>query len=302
MARLLEFCEATRPVTSFSVGCSLGRGAGDALSDIDAAIGVAGAADVGDVESLVAATLRADTLPALVDLLRFQSRNDDEVRRIFAQFADRTQLDLAIVPQSGIQLGRRPDFVALYGPYFPGGATPRPAPRQGGGLRPPFHPPGPGGAEPAPPGDAGPRDAGEAASAYAVSGEQVREWAFHGWIELLDIDKYLRRGSLWEAHERLHQVRQHLWMLWAAATGALYPWHGLSQVLDNDPRDLPPGIEATVASLNAADLRRAARASATLLAEASAAAARAHPADLPQAMAVYVTSELARDSRFPTRR
>jgi hypothetical protein len=263
IATLLEFCEATRPVTSFSVGCSLGRGAGDALSDIDAAIGVAGAADVGDVESLVAATLGASSRPGLVDLLRFQNRNDDGVRRIFAQFADRTQLDLAIAAQSGIQLGRRPDFVELYD---------RAAADPG----------------------ADPQDAGEAASAYAVSGEQVREWAFHGWIELLDIDKYLRRGSLWEAHERLHQVRHHVWMLWAAATGALYPWHGLSQVLDNDPGDLPPGIEATVASLDAADLRRAARVSATLLAEASAAAARAHPADLPQAMARYVTSELAR--------
>jgi hypothetical protein len=266
MARLLDFCAATPQVTSFSVGCSLGRGAADALSDVDAALGVASAADVGAVESTVAATLRAGALPGLVDLLRDRSPRDDQVSRIFAQFADRTQLDLAIVPQSGIQLGRRPDFVELYD---------RAAADPG----------------------AGPQDAGEAASAYAVSGEQVREWAFHGWIELLDIDKYLRRGSLWEAHERLHQVRHHVWMLWAAATGALYPWHGLSQVLDNDPRDLPPGIEATVATLDTADLRRAARVSATLLAEASAAAARAHPADLPQAMAGYVTSELARDSR-----
>ncbi len=266
MARLLDFCAATPQVTSFSVGCSLGRGAADALSDVDAALGVASAADVGAVESTVAATLRAGALPGLVDLLRDRSPRDDQVSRIFAQFADRTQLDLAIVPQSGIQLGRRPDFVELYD-----GAAADPG--------------------------AGPQDAGEAASAYAVSGEQVREWAFHGWIELLDIDKYLRRGSLWEAHERLHQVRHHVWMLWAAATGALYPWHGLSQVLDNDPRELPPGIEATVATLDAADLRRAARVSATLLAAASAAATRAHPADLPQAMAGYVTSELARDSR-----
>jgi hypothetical protein len=266
MARLLDFCAATPQVTSFSVGCSLGRGAAAALSDVDAALGVASAADVGAVESTVAATLRAGALPGLVDLLRDRSPRDDQVSRIFAQFADRTQLDLAIVPQSGIQLGRRPDFVELYD-----GAAADPG--------------------------AGPQDAGEAASAYAVSGEQVREWAFHGWIELLDIDKYLRRGSLWEAHERLHQVRHHVWMLWAAATGALYPWHGLSQLLDNDPRELPPGIEATVATLDAADLRRAARVSATLLAAASAAATRAHPADLPQAMAGYVTSELARDSR-----
>lgn len=199
MAGLLDFCEATARVTSFSVGCSLGRGAGDALSDIDAAIGVADADDVGDVESMVAAALRAGSRPALVDLLRHQGPRDDQVRRIFAQFADRTQLDLAIVPQSGIQLGRRPDFVALYGA------------EAGADLS----------------GGAAPQD-GEAAGAYAVSGEQVRDWAFHGWIGLLDLDKYLRRGSLWEAHERLHQVRSHIWMLWAAATGALYPWHGLS--------------------------------------------------------------------------
>ena len=124
--------------------------------------------------------------------------------------------------------------------------------------------------------------------AYAVTGEQVREWAFLGWIALIDADKYLRRGSLWEAHSRLQEARHRIWALWAAAQGAMYPWHGLSQVLDHDPGDLPPGIEFTVAGLDAADLRRAARASAGVLAAASEAAARRHPADLPAAMADYV--------------
>jgi hypothetical protein len=301
MARLLDFCAAAPQVTSFSVGCSLGRGAADALSDIDAALGVASAADVGPVEALLVEALAgeaqageelaADGLapaappdPAtLVDLLRHQSSRDDQVRRIFAQFADRTQLDLAIVPQSGIRLHARPDFVPLYARVEaePGAGPSReaaPSPAASPGRVP------------------GPPDAGDAASAYAVTGEQVREWAFHGWIELLDIDKYLRRGSLWEAHERLHQVRHHIWMLWAAATGALYPWHGLSQVLDNDARNLPPGIEGTVAGLDSAELRQAARASATLLATVSAAAGREHhPADLPSAMAAYAARELARD-------
>ena len=81
--------------------------------------------------------------------------------------------------------------------------------------------------------------------------------------------------------------------LWAAAHGALYPWHGLSQVLDHDPANLPPGIESTVAGLDAADLRRAARASAGLLTTVSAAAARRHPAELPAAMAGYVTRALS---------
>jgi predicted nucleotidyltransferase len=55
MARLLDFCESAPDVTSFSVGCSLGRGAADALSDIDAAIGVAG--DTQSVAGDVAAVL-----------------------------------------------------------------------------------------------------------------------------------------------------------------------------------------------------------------------------------------------------
>ncbi|HEY0933564.1 MAG TPA: hypothetical protein VGD91_07470, partial [Trebonia sp.] len=130
------------------------------------------------------------------------------------------------------------------------------------------------------------------ALAYAVTGEQVREWAFLGWIALADAGKYLRRGSRWEAHSRLHEARHRIWALWAAAHGALYPWHGLSQVLDEDPGNLPPGIESTVAGLDPADLRRAAIASAAVLAAVSAAAAQRHPAELPAAMAAYVTGAL----------
>ncbi|HET6193028.1 MAG TPA: hypothetical protein VFE59_39200, partial [Trebonia sp.] len=103
------------------------------------------------------------------------------------------------------------------------------------------------------------------------------------------------RGSLWEADSRLHEARHRIWALWAAAHGALYPWHGLSQVLDHDPGNLPPGIESTVAGLAAEDLRRAVRASAEVLVTASEAAARRHPADLPTAMAAYVTRALARE-------
>jgi hypothetical protein len=47
--------------------------------------------------------------------------------------------------------------------------------------------------------------------------------------------------------------------------------------------------------LDPADLRRATRASAVLLAKVSASAAQRCPADLPSAMASYVTHVLARD-------
>jgi hypothetical protein len=254
MTGLLDRCEQWPQVTLFLGGCSLGRGAGDALSDIDAAAGVSDTGHVEATEAMVVAALPA--IGPLVDVLRHGIGTPDRPRRrIFAQFADGTQLDLAVVPAADIQDrlrdGGAPDFVSLY--------------QAGSDSRP------------------------EGSAAYAVTGDQVREWAFLGWCSLIDADKYLRRGSLWEAHSRLNEARHHIWQLWAAAHGALYPWHGLSQVLDHDAGNLPPGIESTVAGLDTADLRRAARASAGLLAAVSSAAARRHPAELPTAMAEYVT-------------
>jgi hypothetical protein len=280
MAILADRCEAWPLATSLWVGCSLGRGAADALSDIDAALGVDapaggdGAGRIGTAEAMVVAAL--PELGALVDVLRHRTGPDSQhVRRIFAQFADGTQLDLAVVAEAEIKTRRRaggaPDFVPLY-QARPAAGEPDdelPAGRGASGSEPP--------------------------AAYAVTGEQVREWAFHGWCALIDADKYLRRGSLWEAHGRLHEARHYTWVLWAAAQGALYPWHGLSQVLDHDPANLPPDIGSTVAGLDPPGLRRAARASATVLTTASEAAARRHPADLPAAMAAYVTRVLSRE-------
>ena len=262
MAGLVDFCEADPVVTSLSVGCSLGRGAGDSLSDIDAALGLqaerghAGAEPVLAMEAKVTALL--PSLGPLVDVLRHRPGPADRfARRIFAQFADGAQLDLAVIAEAEVRRGEAaPDFVTLY--------------RR-----------------------ASQSEANDAPPADAVTGEQVREWAFFGWCALIDADKYLRRGSLWEAHNRLHEARHHIWALWAAATGAIYPWHGLSQVLDHDPRHLPPGIESTVAGLDHADLRRAAQASATVLTHVSAAAAQRWPAELPSAMARYVTRALS---------
>jgi hypothetical protein len=285
MAGLVDRCEAWPSVRSLLVGCSFGRGAADALSDIDAALGVdtergqAGADLVATVEAMVVAAL--PDLGPLIDVLRHRTGTADRwARRIFAQFADGTQLDLAVVAQADIEIRRRsggaPDFIPLYQATTPPGSGARPL-------------------------ASGAQPGGEPPAAYAVAGDQVREWAFLGWCALIDADKYLRRGSLWEAHNRLHQARHHIWALWAAAHGALYPWHGLSQVLDHDPDNLPPGVEATVASLDTADLYRAAYASTGVLATVSAAAAQQHPADLPAAMAAYVTRVLsAASSDRPT--
>jgi hypothetical protein len=254
---LLEYCEGAPLAASLSVGCSLGRGAADALSDVDAAIGVqapsedAGGAAVRSVEREVVEVLPG--IGGVVDTFRQETvQGGHVIRRLFAQFADRLQLDVAVVPEDAVRRGdAAPDFVPVYW------ASSRPHDTNG-------------------------------PSAFRVSETQLQEWSFLGWRALLDADKYLRRGSPWEAHARLHEARDRIWMLWAAARGASYPWHGLSQVLDHDPALLPPGVEATVTGLDAEALRRALTAAVDVLARTTADAARACDARINEAMADYV--------------
>lgn len=262
IAALLEFCEESSLVTSLSVGCSLGRNAADALSDVDAAIGVdaprgaEGAEKVRAIEDAVVKLLPA--LGGLVDVLRQQTVSTGLfVRTVFAQFDDRLQIDLAVVAEPEVRRGEAaPDFVALLWPADEKMWT-------------------------------------KGRSARDVDAQQISDWAFLGWRALLDADKYLRRDSLWEAHHRLHEARELIWKLWATAHGATYPWHGLSQVLDHDPDLLPPGIEATVAGLDSVGLRRAVVASADLLDQASLAAARTCRTRLHRGMASYARRVVA---------
>lgn len=279
--RLVDLAQTTPLVTSLSVGCSLGRGVADALSDVDAALGVdappggAGADQVTAVEQTV-----VDALPGhgrLIDVLRHRVGPPDRfIRRVFAQFDDGLQLDLAVVAEPEVRRGRAaPDFLSLYlAPAPTGAATSDSTPMAN---------------TPVPPASSAQN---EFPPADEVTADQVREWAFLGWCALADAAKYLHRGSVWEANTRLHETRHHIWALWAAATGAPYPWHGLSQVLDHDPHDLPPGIEATVTGLDPRDLRRAARATAGVLAHVSELAATRHHAQLPAALGRHVTDRL----------
>lgn len=269
LARLLEFCETAPAVTSLSVGCSLGRGAADELSDVDAAIGVAaargaaGANRVRDVEESLVGHLGGDQ--QLIDVLREESSTGDFfIRRVFAQLSNGVQLDLAVIAEAEVRRGEAaPDFVSLYCADGSGEEVTMP-------------------------------------SAYDVAAEQVRTWAFQGWRALLDADKYVRRNSPWEAHQRLEEARQHIWALWATALGTSYPWHGLSQVLDHDPFALPGGIEATVAGLDLAELRSAMVASAAVLDEVSSAAARRCPTNLPTSLAAFTRAVLAGPRTPPT--
>lgn len=268
LTRLLGFAESTPAVSSLSVGCSLGRSAADEYSDVDAAVGVecprgaAGAGRVREVESALVDLFRDD----LVDALREESLTDAFfIRRLFAQLRDGVQLDLAIIAEGEVRRGdAAPDFVPLH--------------RSGSQDR---------------------KDGKDSPAATSVSAEQVTTWAFRGWRALLDVDKHLRRGSAWEAHHRLHEAREQVWALWAAAEGATYPQHGLSQVLDLGPTDLPRGIEASVAGLGLGDLRTAALACAEALDDASRRAAARCSATLPAGLAACARRVLVPGSERP---
>lgn len=90
-------------------------------------------------------------------------------------------------------------------------------------------------------------------------------WLGWAWIALLDVDKYLRRDSVWEALTTLEKARSLLLRHHAAVTGVRDPEYGVSSILD-DGGALPRGLESTVARLDASDIRSAACACAELLA------------------------------------
>ncbi len=120
----------------------------------------------------------------------------------------------------------------------------------------------------------------------------VHEWTFLGWVALADLAKYSRRGSPWEALERLHQARTYVWRLWAVVQDVDYPAFGLTGVLDDPDAGLPAGLDETVSALDVADIRRAAFAAAALLDITSSAAASRVGAEALTALAAYMRGRL----------
>jgi hypothetical protein len=244
--RIVELCQATPQARVFLVGCSIGRGAADEMSDVDSFLGTTS----DGVEEVVSALYAA--LPEMGDLVDTMRHSYKGLTRIVAQFGGTVQLDLVIAPAiTGLAF----DEVALYDPD---------------GLL----------------------TSERVKSADVVTADDIREWAFLGWNALANIVKYLSRGSLWEALDQLNDTRHRIWSLWAAARGTHYPVYGLTQVLDQDPNDLPERIETTVAGLDPDGLRAAALAAAGILDRVSRLAARVYDADLPDAMARHVTGLL----------
>lgn len=237
---LLALCHGNAEIKWFVIGCSLARGAADEMSDLDIAMGLGPAREQDEAASgegpsasaegddakgwefaASAGAVRAgvEGLGELVDSFAHQLPGlTTEHTRVFAQYADRCQVDLVLVPAKAWD--KFPATTVVL--YDPEGRI-------------------------------------VAAEAPRFDAEQLREWAFHAWCALANLGKYLRRGSLWESLEQLHEARTHAWRLAAAADGVPDPQYGLTSYLDFAPDRIPADLPATVADFDAARLLEAAR-------------------------------------------
>lgn len=236
------------------VRCSIGRGVGDALSDIDAYLGVATAswpAFVVDVPSL--AEMLGEVLDLRGEMIQPTGGTSRPYEHTFVQYRDGLQLDLVVARAAPRAPGH--DWIVLYDPDhliagepMPGTATP----------------------------------------------DQVTGWMFNAFVRLGACGKYLTRGSLWEAAEVLHAARTDLWRLWATARSVADPQYGLTALLDAASVEIPGGIERTIAPLERAALGAATLACADLLIEVWPAAISAIGASsAAPALATYVRTRLA---------
>jgi hypothetical protein len=258
LERLLAAAMTEPGVTGLTLGCSLARGAGDRWSDVDAGLAVDTATWPSVVDRVATMVGR---LGEVADLLvqRWPEGGSSEAgsagRHVVVQYVAGLQLSLVVMPGERWR-GRAPAEVVLYD--ADGSFAERRTP-----------------------------------SVLAAGADDVREWAFLGWLALADLVKYVSRRSPWEAMARLDDARTQVWRLWAVAHGVDYPVFGLTAALDSPDAGVPAGLDRTVAGLDSSALLAAARVLAGMLEDVSALAVRAVPAELPHGMARHVRSLLA---------
>jgi hypothetical protein len=252
---LVERVELDPRVRVLVVGCSFGRGQADELSDLDTNMGVADAAWPAFLQD-VDPLVRG--IGDVVDVMhhRIAGLGDLPHQRTYALYRDGVQLDLVVQPASAWTKGRTPDMVVLHDPDGRASRLVEPA-------------------------------------NLLASSADVHQWTFLAWSALADCVKYIRRGSLWEALDRLHEARNQVWRLWAVAKGVAQPSYGLTSVLDSPGTEFPQGIASTVPHLDRRELMAAALACAQVLDQVwseATAAVRAHIE--PLAIGAWVRSLL----------
>jgi hypothetical protein len=219
MRALMREAERDPAIRVLVVGCSIGRGAADELSDVDAMYAVVDTAWRDALRESAGLVRRVgDVVDMHQQIIEPANRELPPYQHTFAQYASGVQLDL-VVAIARDQQAPRPDWIVLYDPDG--------------------------------------RIVGEA-KAGAATDEQVRRWMHVALVHLSACAKYLTRGSLWEANAQLDAARAELWRLWAVAERIAEPQYGLTAVLDAPDAPMPENIEATVAGLDRRALRSAA--------------------------------------------
>jgi len=191
----------------FDVGCSIGAGDGDELSDIDSGIGYPEWFETVEVWPL--AEQLVNTVGEVVDVLvHTMDGSPPEIRRLAVEYSDGVQLDLVVMPAKRMT-GLRDREVAIVD--------------KDGDLM------------------------GVATSQFYGPPDEdgAREWSLMAWWWLSDVAKYLQRGALFEAAERIALIRQQALKLFAAAHDVPYPSFGLTSLLDHEPFELPDGLADT---------------------------------------------------------
>jgi hypothetical protein len=226
MLGLMREAERDPGIRVLVVGCSIGRGAADELSDVDAMYAVVDTAWNDALRDSAGVVRRVgDVIDMHQQIIDPADRALPPYQHTFAQYASGVQLDLVVALARDRQ-APRPDWIVLYDPDG--------------------------------------RIVGEAKSSAATE-EHVRQWMHIALVHLSMCAKYLTRGSLWEANAQLDAARAELWRLWAVAERIADPQYGLTAVLDAPDAPMPDNIEATVAGLDRRALRSAAMSCGELL-------------------------------------
>lgn len=231
--RLAERVRSAEEWRWLEVSCSLAAGRGDLLSDVDAAVGHSGDFDDDRLEELALKFVEGlgVALDVLVHVLPGWPAG---VRRLAAEFQGIGQLDLVVMPAER-RVGLPTGAVAVVD--------------KDGRLTSPWRPPVEG----------------------TPTAKEAREWLMLGWWALSDVAKHLQRGSLFEAVERLNEVRQQALRLHAAGSATPFPSFGLVSLLDYPPYEAPADLIHTYAVPHSrADIVAAAGAAADLLEQSAA--------------------------------
>ena len=193
------------------VGCSIGRGVGDELSDIDALIGVRADAWSAVLVESHGWIERAGTVLDMHQMLMPEGAPEDRRSQYsYVQFANGVEMDLN-VSRVRDDWRRRADWIVLYDPDH---AVPAEIVRS------------------------------------TQNDEDIRRWGYAAFTRLGAVAKYVTRGALWEAHSCLELARGDVWRIWAVAEGVADAQHGVAAVFDDPRRPVPPMMQQTVAALD----------------------------------------------------